>query len=462
VSRHLDSHHLPRFASDDRRQKKRVTDSKKVAAIRKLFCDTVFKQRPGLLENSSDQACRFAAAVALQSDPEFDTNCDGVIDHNEFGVMISKVLALRLSSDVEELLWSSCCKHETFAEWMVAMVGDITEEPPADEEPDSRPQRTEPQTKEHGWGGRCGVVQNDPKARPEKLAENGDPAVGRGARPRPRSEWPQRCLTSVSTTTVNPVQSSTGRPPPPTRASPKLASPATAPMHTRRLSPHAHTRASLQRARAGGSAGNSPTGTSPTAVSSFFGTGGTSGMSEAAKQYLLNMSCTPIQTKRPLQAGKLAPARLLTAVEHIARVTPARAWRRRQQPDADAAEAHKRQQVVTVQQAPQMAAASSVSPPAVNWNTTVNLTAQLTDPLQNGTGRLPAAPVWASPKTTPPASATAPMRTRRLASLDADATNPNSEHSPGAGAGRGQGRAQGSDADATADATAVHKRQHVW
>jgi hypothetical protein len=107
--------HSPRFASDDRRQKSRDVDSKTVADIHKLFCAAVIKLRPGMS----------AQAAALSFKTEFDTDHNGVIDRAEFGVMISKVLELRLSSDVEELLWSSCCKHETFAKWV---VGDGTAE----------------------------------------------------------------------------------------------------------------------------------------------------------------------------------------------------------------------------------------------------------------------------------------------------------------------------------------------
>ena len=110
--RHVYSH---LFFPDERRtqNRKRVVDGKKVADIRKLFCAAVVKLRPGMS----------VQAAALSFKTEFDTDHNGVIDRAEFGVMISKVL--RLSSDVEELLWSSCCKHETFAKWV---VGDGTAE----------------------------------------------------------------------------------------------------------------------------------------------------------------------------------------------------------------------------------------------------------------------------------------------------------------------------------------------
>ena len=258
--------------------------SKRVADIHKLFCDAVIKLKPGMS----------AQAAALSMKTEFDTDHNGVIDRAEFGVMISKVLELRLSSDVEELLWSSCCKHETFAKWVVgngtaegrfaydgddedidraefecvisrvlalrlpgyveellwmdfcghksfaSWVGDETE---TAEEPDSQRLWAQPRTV-NCWGGdrdAGSAVQNGMKA----SASVRRPRPRPRSRPQPGSELSPTTSRFVSTTTVglaaaaaqstDLVQNSTGHLPAKVRALPKRAAPATAPMCTRRL-----------------------------------------------------------------------------------------------------------------------------------------------------------------------------------------------------------------------------------
>ena len=341
-----------------------------MVAIRKLFGAAVIKLRPGMS----------AQAAALSVHTEFDTDCNGIIDRTEFGVMVSKVLAMRVASDVEALLWASCRRHKTFAKWVVG--GGTSDDPskriidraefgelisqvlamrmPAyveellwasfcrhktfakwvreekANEPDSRPQPGVV----HCWGNHDGAAQKGLNARP-------DPAAGSGARPRPRPP-------SVSTTTVNltaaaaqltgptrdpvpngtgllTVPNGTGLLTAPTWASSRTP-PATSPTRTRRL-----------------------LASQATAPQSFSGAaGGASGMSEAAREYLLTKSLTPIQSTRQLQADN-----------------PARG--RRQQPDAHAAEVRKRQQVVKAQQAPQTVVRVRALAPATTSATSISL-----------------------------------------------------------------------------------------
>jgi hypothetical protein len=358
-----------------------------VVAIRKLFGAAVIKLRPGMS----------AQAAALSVHTEFDTDCNGIIDRTEFGVMVSKVLAMRVASDVEALLWASCCRHKTFAKWV---VGGSTSDDPSKRiidrvefgelisqvlamrmpayveellwasfcrhktfakwvreekanEPDSRPQPGVV----HCWGNHDGAAQKGLNARP-------DPAAGSGARPRPRPP-------SVSTTTVNltaaaaqltgptrdPVPNGTGLLTAPTWASSRTP-PATSPTRTRRL-----------------------LASQATAPQPFSGAaGGASGMSEAAREYLLTRSLTPIQSTRQLQADK-----------------PARG--RRQQPDAHAAEVRKRQQVVKAQQAPQTVVRVRALAPATTSATSISLMTIASSPVVRRTRPRPR-PGGQSPKST--------------------------------------------------------------
>jgi hypothetical protein len=161
---------------------------------------------------------------------------DEDIDRAEFEGVISKVLALRLPGYVEELLWIDFCGHESFASW----VGDDAE---TAEEPDSQRQWTQPRAV-NCWGGddAGSAVQHDMKA---------SASVRTRPRPRPRpqpgSERSPATSRFVSTTTTvgltaaaaqstDLVQNGKGHLPAKAwRASPKRTPLASAPMCTRRL-----------------------------------------------------------------------------------------------------------------------------------------------------------------------------------------------------------------------------------
>jgi hypothetical protein len=280
--------------------------------------------------------------------------------------VISKVLALCLPSDVEELLWIDFCGHESFASW----VGDETE---TAEEP-----RMQPRAPVNCWGGDAGsAVQNGMKA-----SASVRPRTRPRSRPQPgseRSPTTSVSLTAAAAQLTDLVQNGTGHLPAKAWASPKhkhtpLASPKRTPlaspaMRTRRLNPDAanpnfgHLPGAgkgqgriqgspvppLQLGRLvslsrpprpcpGGSSGASGNSGGKSCGSACSSPTGASCMSETSNQHLLSMSLTPIQSTRRLQAGKTAPARaVLAAVEHT-RVAPPRQWRRQQQLDADAAE----------------------------------------------------------------------------------------------------------------------------